>query len=69
LEAPVELVEGLEGAELSGLGATSQKTLLADVEFVLEDQFEELAVAQAIGGGFLQPNGQALAQTGQAQLL
>jgi hypothetical protein len=42
---------------------------LAHVEFVLEDQFEELAVAQAIGGGFLQPHGQALAQTGQAQLL
>jgi hypothetical protein len=42
--------------------------LLADVEFVLTDEFEELGVAQPIGGGFLQAHVQRLAQAGEAEL-
>ena len=42
--------------------------LLADIEFVLADQFEELGVAQPIGGGFLQAHVQGLEQAGEAEL-
>jgi len=42
--------------------------LLADVEFVLADQFEELGMAEPIGGGFLQAHIEGLAQAGEAEL-
>ena len=68
VELPVEVFEGLKGTEVGGFGAASQHSLVAHVEFVLQDQFEELAVAQAGGGGFLQAHAQALEQAGEAQL-
>ncbi len=34
-----------------GLGAPGQSVLLAHVEFVVHNQFEELGVGEAIGGG------------------
>jgi hypothetical protein len=43
--------------------------LLPDVEFVLADEFEELGVAQAIGGGFLQAHVERLDQAGEAELM
>lgn len=51
---PVEVFQGLEGAKVGGFGAAGQHALVADVEFVLKDQFEELTVAEAAGSGFLQ---------------
>ena len=41
---------------------------MAHVEFVLEEEFKELAVAQAARGGFLQAHDQGLQETGEAQL-
>ena len=38
------------------------------VEFVLEDEFEELTVTEAGGGGFLQTHVEGLHQAGQTQL-
>ena len=42
--------------------------LLADIEFVLADQFQELGMAQPVGGGFLQAHVQGLQQAGEAEL-
>ena len=41
---------------------------MAHVEFVLKDEFKELAVAQARGRGFLQTDVQGLHEAGEAQL-
>jgi hypothetical protein len=68
IEAPVEVVQGLQAAEVGGLGVAIDLALLADVEFVLTDEFEELGVAQTIGGGFLQAHVQRLDQTGETEL-
>jgi len=44
------------------------QALLPDVEFVLTDEFEELGMAQTIGGGFLQAHVQRLDQAGETEL-
>jgi hypothetical protein len=54
IETPIEVLQWFEGVEVGGLGAAFQLALLADVEFVLKDEFQELGVGQTIGGGFLQ---------------
>ena len=38
------------------------------VEFVLEDEFEELGGVEAVGGGLLQADRKALGQAGEAEL-
>jgi hypothetical protein len=48
--------------------APLEVALLADVELVLEDELEELGVAEAIGGGLLEADGQIGAEAGKAQL-
>ena len=65
IEAPVEVVQRFQAAEVGGLGVAFNLPLLADVEFVLTDEFEELGMAQTIGGGFLQPHVQRLDQAGE----
>ena len=50
------------------LGVAFHLPLLPDVELVLADEFEELSMAQTIGGGFLQAHVQRLAQAGEAEL-
>lgn len=55
IEAPVEVLEAPERGELGGDGTAGDLALLADVELVLQDQFEELAVGEPVRGGFLQP--------------
>jgi hypothetical protein len=42
--------------------------LLADIQFVLKDEFQTLGMAQTVGGGFLKPDAQGLAQTGETEL-
>jgi len=54
VEAPVEIFQRFKAVEVGGLGAAFQLALLADVEFVLEDEFQKLGVAQSVGGGFLE---------------
>jgi hypothetical protein len=68
VEAPVKVFQGLEAAEVGGLGAPGQFAFLAHVQFILQDQLQELGMGEAIGGGFLQPHAQALAQAGQTQV-
>ena len=44
-------------------------SLVTDVEFVLEDEFQELGVGELVGGSFLQSGRQALAKAGETELL
>ena len=48
--------------------SSGQHPLVAHVEFVLEDEFQELTVAQPTGGGFLQTHVEGLGQAGETQL-
>jgi hypothetical protein len=69
IEARVEVLEAPERGELGGDGAAGDLALLADVELVLQDQFEELAVGEPVRGGFLQPQRERLGECRQPQLL
>src|SRR5579862_2338977 len=68
VKMPVEVFQRFEGAKVGGFGAPGQHALVADVEFILKDEFEELAMAEAAGRGFLQAQVQGLHQAGEAQL-
>ena len=69
VEGPVEVVQGFQLAEASGLDAPVQLPLAAHDQFVLQDQFQELGVVEMVAGRFLQAHVQAFQQPGQAQLL
>jgi hypothetical protein len=49
VEAPVEVFQCFQAAEVSGLGAAFHPPLLADIDFVLADQFQELGMAKPVG--------------------
>src|SRR5512135_131648 len=68
VEAPVKIFQWLQVAEGGGLFAPLQQALSPDVEFVLQEQFQELSVRQLVGGGFLHPQVQAGSQTGEPKL-
>ena len=51
VEAEVEAVEAAFFAEVGGLGAALDLALLAHVELVLEEQFEELKVVELVAAG------------------
>ena len=68
IKTPVEVFQRFEAAEISGLGAAFHQPLLADIDFVLADQFQELGMAKPVGDGFLQAHVQGLQQTGEAEL-
>ena len=59
---------GVEGISVGGLGAPAQQALLAGVEFILNDQFQELRVAESVGPGFLQAQAQGARQAGEPEL-
>jgi len=54
VEVPVELIDGLQVSELCELGAPVELAMIADSELVLEDELEELEVAQSAGLGFVE---------------
>jgi len=68
VEAPIEVVERLEGAELGGADTAVELALAAGGELVLEDEFEELEVGEPVGGGFLEADIEAVTQTGEPEL-
>jgi hypothetical protein len=68
IEGPVEGVEGFEIAEAGGVDATLDLSIGANEEFVLEKEFEEVGVAEAIGLGFMQADIETLGQSGEAEL-
>ena len=68
IEGEVEFVERLQFAELGRLHAAVDLPLLADQQLVLQDQLQELGVAELVAGRFLQAHIQRLGQSRQAQL-
>src|SRR5437867_789748 len=68
VEAPIKVLQRFESVEVRGFGASLQLALLADVEFVLKDEFQKLSMAQAVGGGLLETHAQGLGQAGEAEL-
>ena len=60
VEAPVEILEGLLGARTGPSAcAVLQMALFAHVELVLEDELQELAVVEAVGGRLLEADRKA----------
>ena len=68
IELPVEVLQGLKVRELRELLASLQAAVAPDVEFVLEKQFEELPVGDAMGGRLVEAQFEASGQSGQAEL-
>ena len=54
VEAPVEVVQGLPLAKAGGLEPARDQALASDVEFILEDEFQEFLGREGIAAGFLQ---------------
>ena len=69
VKAEVEVFEVALLAKAGGLIVALDQTLVADVDFVLEHQFEELTVGEAVGFGFLKAQLNAVEQSREAQLL
>src|SRR5579884_2593317 len=69
VEGPVEVLQRLQLAEAGRLGAALQLAVGADGQLVLEDQLQELGMAEVIAGGFLQAEIERLQQARQPQLL
>jgi hypothetical protein len=67
VEVPVEVFEGLEVAEGGGLDAACQQALVADGEFVGEEEFEEVGVAEAVAGGFLESDVEGVGEARETQ--
>ena len=67
VKAPVEVLQAFWVPEGSRLGASPELSLVTDVEFVLENEFEELGVGELVGGSFLQSGWQTLAEAGEAE--
>ena len=55
--------------EVRRFGPAGQETFLAHVELVLEQDFQELFMAQAVGRRFLQAQAQGSGQAGEPQFL
>ena len=53
IEVPVEVLQRFLIAKTSGFPAFINEPLLPDVEFILEDQFQELFVGQLMDASFL----------------
>ena len=68
IERPVELVESLQFAEGGRLHAASDLPFFADEQLVLQDQFQELGMAQLMPEGFLEPDIEGLGQAREPQL-
>ena len=66
---PVKILQGAHLAEAGGFDPPLDHPVLPDGQFILQDQFQELPVRQAVGGSLLQPHLQRLEQPGEAELL
>jgi hypothetical protein len=69
VEAEVEAVEGAFFTEGGGFVATGDHALMSDIEFVLEEEFEELFVGEVVASGFLQAQVESRGEAAQAQFL
>ena len=68
IEGEVEVFQGTRLPEVCHLVAAHDLSLVAHIEFVLDDQFKELGIRQPVGFSFLETQLQTAKQPGQAQL-
>ena len=68
IEAKIERIQGAAIAKVRGFGAPINHTLLAHIEFILQEQFEKLQMIEVIAACFLKAYLQAAGQSAQAQL-
>ncbi len=68
IKSPVKVLQGFEAIKVGGFGATLQKALFAHIDFILEDEFEELSVRESIGSSFLEANVESAVQPGKPEL-
>ena len=69
VEAEVKTFKSTDVAEGRTLGASFDGALLADIEFVLEEEFEELLVGEVVADGFLKPQIETGGKSAEAELL
>ena len=67
VESEVEVVQRTDLAEVGGFVAPGDCALLAHVDFVLENDFQELVVWEPVGFGFLEAQLQSAKQSREAQ--
>ncbi len=68
VEAKIKAFECAFIAEGGAFGAPFDGALLADVEFVLKDEFEELFMCEIVADGFLKPQVETGGKAAQTQL-
>jgi hypothetical protein len=68
IEGEVELVEVFDFAEQGGFDAAADQPAGANIQLVLENQFQELGVIQAIARRLAEADFKALGQAGKAKL-
>jgi hypothetical protein len=66
IEREVEFVQRLQLSELSRFDAAVDLPLLADQQFILNDQFQELGMAELVPSRFLESHVQRLGQSREA---
>ena len=67
VEGEVEVLEAGVAAEGGGFGAAQDLALLSDVDFVLEEEFQELGVGEVVALGFLEAHVEALEEAGEGE--
>jgi len=65
IKTPIKVFERFEATKVSGLGASFHQPLLAHINLILADEFQELGVTKPVGNCFLQSHVQGLHQTGE----
>jgi hypothetical protein len=69
IESKVEIVQGTDLTEVGSFLAPGDGALLSHVEFVLEDDFQELMVRKSAGFGILEAQLQSAKQSRETQSL
>ncbi|HEY5742718.1 MAG TPA: hypothetical protein VIS99_09265 [Terrimicrobiaceae bacterium] len=67
IEGEVEVVQRADLAEVGGFLAPGDCALLSHVEFVLENEFQELGVGEPVGFGFLEAQLEGAKQSRETQ--
>jgi len=68
IEAEVEAVEGARFAEVGAFEPAGAGAAFAHGEFVLEEEFEELVVGEAVGGGFEEAGFEGFGEASETEL-
>ena len=68
IEAEVEAIKGARFAEVGALEPAGAGAAFSHGEFVLEEEFEELVVGEAVGGGFEETGFEGFGEAAEPEL-